>query len=137
MSEWSKQLACGEDSVANKAHNPIVQVPDKFGGVRQISLDTNRFAIADETLFRARNLVAFRSHAIHSDALMWILTPAVILRGLMHSVALGLSLIGAIVTLLLLMVPVLLLVIRVADEQPGAVLYRLFLIASGIAIASL
>lgn len=121
---------------------PKIQVGDKFGGIRQISLDTNTPETTSETLFRAGNVVAFQSHAIYSDALMWILIPAVSLRVIMHLVAYGIvPMTGGAVALAFLLFPPLLVIAYVggqlSDTHGGAAFYRFVLISAGVLLAAM
>lgn len=124
----------------DKSNAPKVQQRGSFGQVNTVVLDTNRPETVGETLFRAGNVVAFQSHAIYSDALTWILVPAVGLRLIMHFVAFGiLPNAGAIAAILFLLMPPLLVVGYVGNQlsktHTGAAFYRLVLIAAGILLA--
>lgn len=121
---------------------PKIQVGDKFGGIRQIALDTNTTETTGETLFRVGNIVAFQSHAIYSDALMWILIPAVSLRAIMHLVAYGIvPMTGGVVALAFLLFPPLIVIAYVGGQlsntHGGAAFYRFFLILAGVLLASM
>ena len=126
--------------MADKSNAPKVQQQGAFGQVNTITLDTNRPETVGETLFRAGNVVAFQSHALYSDALMWILIPAVGLRFIMHFVAFGiLPAVGAFTAAAFLLLPPILLICYVASQlsntHTGAALYRLALIAAGMLLA--
>jgi hypothetical protein len=128
--------------MADKSNAPKVQQQGAFGQIQTITLDTNRPETVGETLFRAGNAVSFPSHAIYSDALTWILVPAVCLRLIMHFVAFGvLPGAGALAAAAFLLLPPLLIVCYVASQLPkthtAASLYRLALIAAGMLLAVL
>lgn len=126
--------------MADKSNAPKVQQKGAFGQVNTITLDTNRPETTSETLFRAGNAIALPSHGIYSDALIWILVPAVSIRFVMHLVAFGvLPGVGALAVLAFLLVPPMLIICYVCAQlsqtHTSASLYRLSLIAAGLALA--
>lgn len=125
--------------MSNQSNAPKVQVKGKFGQVDQISLDTNRPSIQGESLWRAQNLVALSSRGIYSDALLWVLTPATVVRAISLAVQAGVPVVGGVVLICFLLTPPLLLILLAANQSPkthgGASLYRLLLILIGLALA--
>lgn len=120
--------------------NPKIQVNGRYGQVEQIALDSNRTSIQAETLWSAQNAVAIPSRGIYSDLLLWILTPATVLRLLNLATLSGLIPgLASTITACLLLVPVLLLLLTVAQLSPKthglAVVYRIALILIGITLA--
>ena len=124
----------------NQASAPKVQVRGKFGQVDQISLDTNRPSLQGETLWRSQQMVSFSSRGIYSDALVWILTPAVVIR-LTYHLTIAMALPGMLGVLLcsFLAVPVLLLILFAFTQSfkthGGAAIYRYLLLLIGFILA--
>lgn len=127
--------------MADNKGAPQVQVRGRFGQVNQISLDTNRPSLQGEALWRAQNLVSFSTRGVYSDALLWILTPAVTVRLLNLAVAIGLPGIAGFTLAVFLITPPMLLVLFAGVQSPGshggAAIYRYLLVAVGLVLAIL
>ena len=113
-----------------------VQVDDSFGGKKNLTIDTNRTDIYNETLFRSANMAAIPNKGIYSDALLWILTPAVSARLVFM---LAPSTLAAIATTIFLLTPVLLLIfntsLKLSSTHGFSCLYRLVLLFGGFVLA--
>lgn len=125
-----------------KSQSPKVQVKGAFGQTEQIALDTNRITQHSETLFKAANVTSLKPDAFYSDALIWVLTPATVMRSIKLLVLSGLlPELGAYVLIAFLLAPPLLLIsyvlIQASNSHTSAVFYRLGLIASGLVLALL
>ncbi|MFG6094026.1 hypothetical protein SPB21_02185 [Leptothoe sp. ISB3NOV94-8A] len=124
-------------------NGPKVQIPvsNAFGqqSVKQIELDNNRPSIHRESLNRFSNMVALPSRGIYTDALLWVLSTAVLIRLLNSAVIVGLLPQAAAASIASLLIsPVLLAMLQVVWELPplrGACLYRGALMVLGIFVA--
>lgn len=124
------------------ANNPKIQIEGRYGQTEQIALDSNRTSIQAESLWSFQNAVALPSSGIYSDMLLWILTPATILRWLNMGAASALiPPIASTLAAILLLLPVLLGILQVAQLSPKthgvAVVYRVGLLLAGILLAIL
>lgn len=121
---------------------PKVQVRGKFGQTNQIALDTNRELVHSTSLFEAANAISFKASGFYSDALMWILVPATVLRGIHIFYSVGvLPAVGALSLSAFLLVPPLLLIgyvgAQATDTHLSSCLYRLTLIGLGLGLGVL
>jgi len=119
---------------------PTIQIGDRLGGFKQISLDSNRPSIADESLFRCANAVALPSRGMFSDALLWPLAVGVPCRLIYAAIGFGLlSPVAGFGLIAFFLVPLIIVVCYTATQLPdshGAFsLYRLVQIALGLALA--
>lgn len=125
--------------MADTSSKPVVQVRGKFGQVSQVTLDSNRPSLHGEAVWRSSNMVALSTRGIYSDALLWILSPAVGVRFIELAITLGLPAYAGLITTVFLLAPVLLLIF-LAATQGGlrfASLYRTVLIILGLVLAYL
>ena len=118
-----------------------IETADAFGRpiVEQISLDTNRADLHVEFLFRYGNAIALPTRGLYTDAALWVLTVATILRVTYSAVRLGLltSIIAEFLVyfaFLPLLVGMVAIVVQLPSHRP-ACLYRLILIALGFTLA--
>jgi len=118
---------------------PKVQVRGRFGEVNQIALDTNRPSLQSESLWRACQMVSFASRDIYLDALVWILTPAFAYSSIALAAVTFMPPLAGDVLSVFLLLPVLMLLLQVATHATGshgfAVVYRVFLLVTGLALA--
>lgn len=118
-----------------------VETTDAHGRpiIKQISLDTNRTDLHVEFLFRFGNAITLPTRGLYTDAAMWVLVPATILRVAYSAVRLGLlqEIIGEFLVyfaFLPLLVAMVAIVVQLPSHRP-ACLYRLVLIALGVTLA--
>lgn len=124
--------------MSNNAPKVQVESSNAFGQatVRQISLDTNRVDIHNESLFRFGNAVAIPSRGLYTDALLWLLAVATPIRLIDSAFQVGLiSAPVGWVLLAILVMPLGWALFSVFVQLPKlrpAVLYRLALVALGL-----
>lgn len=119
---------------------PKIQIGDRLGGFKQISLDSNRPSIADESLFRFANAIATPSRGLFSDALLWPLAVGVPTRLIYSAISFGIVAPAAGFGIIaFFLIPLILVVCYTASQLPDThgmfCLYRLLQIALGLALA--
>ena len=121
------------------SNQPKVQVRGRFGQVNQIALDTNRPSLHGEAIWRSSNMVALSTRGIYSDALLWVLTPAVTVRFIELAILVGLPAYAGLTLLIFLLAPVFLLIFLAVSAQGlrMAGIYRTILIVLGLVLAYL
>lgn len=128
--------------VVPKSGAPKVTAPDAFGGIQQLTLDTNRPLIQNESLFRFANMVAIPSRGMYSEMLRWPLISATITRLIYHAVSLGIATpIAGLAFLVVVLAPLLVIIGYTGFQLNGThgafCFYRLVLIVSGFGLALL
>lgn len=118
-----------------------VETTDAFGRpiVEQISLDTNRTDLHIEFLFRFGNAIALPTRGLYTDAALWVLSVATILRVAYSAVRLGLvqEMIAEFLVYFAFLPPLVAMVaivIQLPSHRPACI-YRLILIALGFTLA--
>lgn len=118
-----------------------VETTDAHGRpvIKQITLDTNRTDLHIEFLFRVGNALSLPTRGLYTDAAMWVLGVATILRVAYSAVRLGI--IREIVaeflvyfTFLPLLIAMMAIVVQLPTHRP-ACLYRIILVALGVTLA--
>lgn len=118
-----------------------VETTDAHGRpiIKQITLDTNRTDLHIEFLFRFGNAVTLPTRGLYTDAALWVLTTATVLRVTYSVVRMGwLSQIIGEVLVYVAGLPMLIALCAIVVQLPShrpACLYRIVLIALGVALA--
>lgn len=118
-----------------------VETTDPLGRpiTQQITLDTNRTDLHIEFLFRVGNAIAMPTRGIYTDAVMWVLTAATVLRVSYSAVLIGVipRIIAEFLvyfTFLPLLIALSAIVVQLPTHRP-ACLYRMILVALGVTLA--